>query len=98
MVPLRVDSPEYIEVQNGFKLSVNGKNISEIKRIQNPKLYSQYLARKRIMEKANPPGTVNEKRLYHGCDGKVVEDIAYNNFNRIFAGLHGKLCVLIITS
>ena len=40
------------------------------------------------MDKANP-GTGNERRLYHGCRPEVVQDIAHNGFNRIFAGLHG---------
>ena len=42
------------------------------------------------MDQENPPGKVNERRLYHGCAGKVVKEIAHNGFNRIFAGEHGK--------
>ena len=46
------------------------------------------------MDKANPH-CPNEKQLFHGCAGQVVDDINHGGFNRNFAGVHGEhtLCI-----
>ena len=82
---------EYINVKKGFESSIGGAKITIIKieRIQNPTLYAQYAARKKLMDRTNPPGTVNERRLYHGCGGDVVQSIIYGGFNRSYAGKNG---------
>jgi poly [ADP-ribose] polymerase 10/14/15 len=60
--------------------------IKSIKRIQNPKLYSQYIARKKQMDESNPPGHQNERKLFHGCAVNAIESINHGGFNRSFCG------------
>ena len=78
---------EYIDVKKGFDSTIGGtkKTIVKIERVQNPTLYTQYAARKKFMDQTNPPGTVNERRLYHGCGGDVIQHIIHGGFNRSFA-------------
>jgi len=66
-------------------------NIIEIKRVQNIVLYAQYVARKKTMDQQNPPNTINEKELFHGCPKDVVDKISHQGFNRSFAGKNGKV-------
>ena len=84
-------SREYIDVKNGFDSTIGEtkRTIVKIERIQNPTLYAQYAARKKFMDQTNLPGTVNERRLYHGCPGDVVQNIIHGGFNRSFAGRNG---------
>ena len=65
--------------------------IVKIQRIQNPMLYSQYIAKKKDMEKHNPPGHRNEWRLFHGTPVDVCPKINQQGFNRNFAGKNGKV-------
>ena len=92
VVQLSTNDSEYIKIKKGFEVTVSGKTIVKIERIQNPTLYAQYAARKRFM---NQLGTANEKRLYHGCGGDVVKNIYHGGFNRSFCGKNGK-CALVI--
>ena len=100
---LTLGSPEYIEVLKEFNktmvpTAVGGlqpsntyKKIVRIQRIQNPGLYTQYLAKKKDMEKHNPPGHQNEWRLFHGTPPDVCPKINQQGFNRSFAGKNGEL-------
>ena len=63
--------------------------IIKIERIQNPFLYAQYVAKKKTMDQHNPSTIVNERKLFHGCPGDVVEKISHHGFNRSFAGKNG---------
>ena len=82
---------EYNVVKNGFETTVGGpRTIVKIERIQNPTLYAQYAASKKLMDRTNPPNTTNERRLYHGCAGDVVQQIIYGGFDRSYAGRNGK--------
>ena len=65
--------------------------IVKIQRIQNPMLYSQYIAKKKDMEKHNPPGHRNERRLFHGTPADVCPKINQQGFNRSFAGRNGEI-------
>jgi len=62
----------------------------KIHRVQNTMLLSQYIAKKNIMDKKNPPGTINEVVLFHGCPRNVVDKISHHGYNRSFAGKNGK--------
>jgi len=64
-------------------------HIVKIERIQNSTLYTQYMARKRIMDQQNSPGIENEMELFHGCPSDVTDKISYQGFNRSFAGKNG---------
>ena len=63
--------------------------IIKIKRIQNPFLYAQYVAKKKTMDQHNSSTTKNERELFHGCPGDVAEKIGHHGFNRSFAGKNG---------
>ena len=92
IVNLDPKDKEYIDVKKGFDATVGGpKTIVKIERIQNPTLYAQYAARKKLMDRTNPPKTMNERRLYHGCGGEVVQSIIHGGFNRSYAGKNGKI-------
>ena len=112
MVELDTTSPEYNEVKQAFSGSMGAvgtshsqmknpyQGIVKIQRIQNQKLYSQYIARKRFIDKSNPEGHRNESRLFHGCAGSVTDAINHEGLNRNYAGKHGELiwsaCGLLI--
>ena len=92
VVKLDTKDQEYIDVKNGFETTIGRpRTIVKIERIQNPTLYAQYAARKKLMDRTNPPNTTNERRLYHGCAGDVVQQIIYGGFNRSYAGKNGKI-------
>ena len=90
------DALQEFEKTMTTQFNVSGKTtytkILAIKRIQNPTLYYTYIARKKIMDKANPKGHLNERRLFHGCAPDAVENINKTGFNRSFRGKHGELC------
>ena len=101
VVDLQPSDPEYQEVHTTFTStmppagSAGGNvwtNLVKIQRIQNPALYAQYAARKKIMEKENPR-IQNERQLFHGCKGEVIQNIYHQGFNRSFAGANGKCCI-----
>ena len=105
MVELTQRSQEYVTVKNKFEESMHAsqqlvyvlafaaqyKQIVKIERVQNTVLHSQYMARKRTMEAKNPPGTVNEVGLFHGCPRDVADKISHHGYNRSFAGKNGKI-------
>ncbi|XP_006822617.2 protein mono-ADP-ribosyltransferase PARP14-like [Saccoglossus kowalevskii] len=59
---------------------------SKIERIQNPRLYRQYVILKQTMDAKNKQGTNNERVLYHGTSSASVGKINTGGFNRSFAG------------
>ena len=86
LVPLTPSTQEYLEVQNHFVAQGgNASKLYKVERIQNPQLYSRYLAFKKSMR-----GQVNEMRLFHGTDAANVDSINAHNFSRSFAGVNGK--------
>ena len=94
MVPMPVAAPTTVFYQPNLYESDNTYNtIVKIQRIQNPMLYSQYIAKKKDMEKHNPPGHRNERRLFHGTPADVCPKINQQGFNRSFAGRNGEIIV-----
>ena len=101
VVDLKQASPEYKKVEQAFSRTMGvagGQGIVKIQRIQNQKLYSQYIARKSFIDKTNPEGHKNEETLFHGCDGKVTNHINHEGFNRNFAGKNGEFVKQVYTS
>ena len=110
VVDLSQASAEYKEVEQAFSrtMGVPGgfpsgmlspyQGILKIQRVQNQKLYSQYVARKRVIDKSNPEGHQNENCLFHGCDGSVTDAINHEGLNRNFAGKNGKSVKLSVLS
>ncbi len=88
LVALKQSDPEYKDAQAKFdatmRLQSHYSQIVTIQRIQNPVLYGQYMARKKEMEKRNPPGWQNERMLFHGTNAGVVDNINTQGFNRSF--------------
>ena len=62
----------------------------QIQRVQNKTLYQQYSAKKKLMEQQNPPGTQNERILWHGTAPAAVKSINALGFNRSYCGKNGK--------
>lgn len=65
--------------------------IVKIERIQNTILYSQYIARKKEMDKSNPQGRKNERQLFHGTHANTCSQINHGGFNRSYCGINGKI-------
>ena len=64
-------------------------SIVRIQRIQNHVLYSQYAARKKVMDDNNPTGCQNERKLFHGTTPDTCLKVNQQGFNRSFAGKNG---------
>ena len=87
LVPLKQTSAEYVDTLGKFNMTIpqsHYQKIISIQRIQNPVQYGQYVARKKEMDKRNPPGCQNERWLFHGTKPDVVENINTQGFNRSF--------------
>ena len=57
-------------------------NLFQIERIQNPTLFTQYMAKMQQMEHANAGRTHIEQTLWHGTSGAVVANINNKGFDR----------------
>ncbi len=94
LVTLAPNCQEFMEAEKKFNATMaKGKEytqIHSIQRLQNPVLYSQYIARKKEMNKRNPNGHENEKWLFHGTGHKILDNINTQGFNRIFKGKNGE--------
>ena len=86
LVALQQGNLEYIDALSRFEATMRSsyQKIVSIQRIQNPVLYGQYMARKKEMEKRNPPKCENEQWLFHGTKPQVVDNINTQGFNRSF--------------
>ena len=67
-------------------------NVYQVERIQNKMLYHQYTAKKKLLEKQNPPNTQNEQTLWHGTASDAVPSINTYGFNRSYCGKNGMSC------
>ncbi|CAB3994784.1 poly [ADP-ribose] polymerase 14-like [Paramuricea clavata] len=86
LATLLSSSSEYKEIlthfKNAFAVGTPPK-VTKIERIQNPKMFELYQAKKKSME-----GRENEMRLFHGTDVKNTVPINTNNFNRSYSGIN----------
>ena len=91
VVDLNASGKEYTDVQQHFNQTMTGRYVSivKIQRIQNPALYFQFIVRKKEMDKHNPPGHKNERKLFHGTSVDTCPKINQSGFNRSFAGKNG---------
>ena len=61
----------------------------QIERVQNQKLYRQFMVQKKdLEEKSEDPGSV-ERRLWHGTSKEGVSGINNYGFNRSYCGANG---------
>ncbi|XP_062610602.1 protein mono-ADP-ribosyltransferase PARP14-like [Saccostrea cucullata] len=86
VVMVQSGSPEYTHVINKFQQEVGNRNIVKLERIQNKMLYQQYVAKKKLLDTQNPPGTQNERELWHGTAPEAVNSINSLGFNRSYCG------------
>ena len=68
----------------------------QISRIQNMKIYHNYMTHKLFMDEVNPPNTQNERELWHGTSPDALDEIHATGFNRSFCGKNGSLIVACI--
>ncbi|XP_077990954.1 uncharacterized protein LOC144445286 [Glandiceps talaboti] len=84
-VVLDAQSNEFKTVATTFIQTLRSPNVvQQIERIQNPKLYRQYMVLKQNMDRKNKKGINNEKLLYHGTGVDSVDKINHGGFNRIY--------------
>ena len=96
MVTLDVNSDEYSSVKKHFESTLSRTcQVVEIKRVQNPVLYKQYMVKKKDMDQKNRKTVPNERNLFHGCSGDVIKNISHQGFDRGFAGQHGKILLYV---
>lgn len=53
-------------------------------------LYEQYMAKKELLDKQNPPGTKNERELWHDTKPNEINGINSFGFNRSNCGSNRK--------
>lgn len=98
LVTVEKNSFEYKRVLDEFYkagLKDCSSEIISIERVQNKRLYNQYMVHKKHFEERDKKN-VNEKTLFHGTTGYTVDKIWNYGFNRSFAGVNatGSNCCL----
>lgn len=88
LVPLNTNSIEYQNVLRQFQATVPNVNVQKIERVQNPELYRTFKVKKQEMDKRC--GGNSERKLFHGTDGKNINAINSQGFNRSFCGKNGR--------
>ncbi|XP_070569303.1 protein mono-ADP-ribosyltransferase PARP14-like [Ptychodera flava] len=90
LVTLDPSTSEYQNVKSAFIEKLDDtRNVVDIhiERVQNSKLYRQYMVLKQSMD-ARKSGVQSERNLYHGTKEKSSTLINATGFNRSFAGLN----------
>ncbi|EGV96420.1 protein mono-ADP-ribosyltransferase PARP14 [Cricetulus griseus] len=85
VVSLQPNDPEYNMVASKFNQTSTNFIIENIKRIQNPYLWSKYQANKKVMDEKNGHGR-NENQLFHGTEASCILHVNSHGFNRSYAG------------
>ena len=91
LINLHPSDKEFLEIKSYFnnnglnETAQNLKKIVSIHRIQNKRLYIQYVTHKEEFVKKYGNNT-NELRLFHGTAFSSVENIWKSGFNRSYAG------------
>ncbi|XP_059822321.1 protein mono-ADP-ribosyltransferase PARP14-like [Hypanus sabinus] len=85
-VELQQNSKEYQDVAQSFKATAVKSQIVKIERLQNPCLWKNYMIKKQQIVNKNPPGTNNERNLFHGTVPDSLNLINCHGFNRSNAG------------
>ena len=96
LVTLNTNSIEYQDVVRQFQATVPNVNVKKIERVQNPELYRTFKVKKQEMDKRY--GGNSERKLFHGTDGKSIDAINTQGFNRSFCGRNGRCIQEPITS
>ena len=96
LVKLNTTSIEYQDVLRKFQATAPYVKVQKIERVQNPELYRTFMGKKQEMDKRC--GGNSERRLFHGTDGKSIDAINSQGFNRSFCGKNGRCIQESITS
>ena len=94
LVTLNTTSIEYQDVLRQFQATVTDVKVQKIERVQNPELYLTFMGKKQEMDKRC--GGNSERRLFHGTDGKSMNAINSQGFNRSYCGKNGR-CIWLQT-
>jgi len=86
MTELLPTSDEHKRVSNNFKSS-SGQLVQKIERIQNERLYKQYVIHKEYLKRRL--GNENEKTAFHGTSSESTKSICKFGFNRSYCGKNG---------
>ncbi|KAH3785053.1 hypothetical protein DPMN_163136 [Dreissena polymorpha] len=85
-ITLSKSDKEYVQVEQEFSKSMGGgAHITQIERIQNATLYTQYQAKKKQMQTSCSTKNV-EHTLWHGTAHDAVTSITAHGFNRSYCG------------
>jgi len=63
----------------------------QIERIQNPRLYKQYMIQKEDVKRHLTSSNAVERKLFHGTSPEDAEKICEQGFDRGFAGKNGRI-------
>ncbi|XP_028813393.1 protein mono-ADP-ribosyltransferase PARP12-like [Denticeps clupeoides] len=89
MVPLSNTDAEYRLMEELFKRTMTKNKIHGIRRVQNPSLWRVFQWQKQQMKQRNGGSDVDERYLFHGTDGSLLEAICEQNFDWRMCGVHG---------
>ncbi|XP_060070763.1 uncharacterized protein LOC132550688 [Ylistrum balloti] len=89
IVTLETKCVEYAHIKTIFSHSMSSKQITAIRRIQNPRLWQKFcLARKHMMEDFGQ-NQINEKQLFHGTNTKAFDAICREGLDWRMCGENG---------
>ena len=74
---------EYKKIHDHFNQTASNQQILQIQRIQNPSLLKLYLIKKQSLDDKSDS---NEKFLFHGTRGDILNTINKKGLNRSYAG------------
>lgn len=80
-IELAPNDPEYIEVANMFKISLQRQYIESICRVENPYLWIKYMLRREENKKLYKNTGDVETRQFHSTKSKNLNGILLNNFD-----------------
>lgn len=66
LIDIKMDSPEWQQIESEFKVTLPNNQITGIQRIQNTRIYKYYYEEKIYLQKKNKKSKVNEIFLWHG--------------------------------
>ncbi|XP_068133447.1 protein mono-ADP-ribosyltransferase PARP12-like [Hyperolius riggenbachi] len=89
LVRLVPSSSEYKGIEAMFLRTLSSLQIQSIERIQNRALWEVYQWQKEQMKKRNGGKEVEERQVFHGTSGSLIDAICQQNFDWRICGVHG---------
>ncbi|KAL7976349.1 hypothetical protein Chor_002568 [Crotalus horridus] len=88
-INLNKGSPEFVQIENLFQMTMKNSNIRKIERIQNPSLWQVYQWQKEQMKKKKGGQKIDERLLFHGTSSSKLKAICVDNFDWRICGTNG---------